>query len=193
MALKPYVKDDSLLETDRWLDSWNRRVYKYGLDPWVPPSSRWMDYDYDWDLSPYRTAYLDLPWHRRYGYMMDGIEKEYHHSVQYLGRDGFKVSIDLRKYKPHEITVRTKNNVVFIEARHEERPNYNGFVSRKFFRQYVLPYTYDADKVTSSLSSDGWLTIKAPPPPPRRFPLPSGNEKVIEILRTGPARLSIKN
>ena len=104
-----------------------------------------------------------------------------------IGKEGFQVNLDVQQFNPNEITVKTAENSIVIEGKHEERSDEHGYISRQFTRRYTLPKGYDANSVTSSLSSDGVLTIKAPPPKE----LESG-ERVIPIQQTGPARLSVK-
>lgn len=58
--------------------------------------------------------------------------------------------------------MKTAGNNVTIEAKHEERQDEHGFVSRHFVRRYALPPSHDVFNITSSLSSDGVLTITAP-------------------------------
>lgn len=73
-----------------------------------------------------------------------------------------QVILEVQQFSPEEITVKTTGNNVIVEARHEERQDEHGFVSRHFVRRYVLPPSHDVINVTSSLSSDGVLTITAP-------------------------------
>lgn len=73
-----------------------------------------------------------------------------------------QVILDVQQFSPEEITVKTVGNNVIVEAKHEERQDEHGFVSRQFIRRYVLPPSHDVINITSSLSSDGVLTITAP-------------------------------
>lgn len=70
--------------------------------------------------------------------------------------------LDVQQFSPEEITVKTVGKNIIIEAKHEERQDEHGFVSRHFLRRYVLPPSHDVINITSSLSSDGVLTITAP-------------------------------
>lgn len=63
-------------------------------------------------------------------------------------------------FQPSEIIVKTVDQTVIIEAKHEDRDDGYGSVSRHFIRKYVLPKEYDMNTVHSTLSSDGILTIK---------------------------------
>ncbi|XP_035737336.1 protein lethal(2)essential for life-like isoform X1 [Vespa mandarinia] len=79
-----------------------------------------------------------------------------------MEKDNFQVILDVQQFSPDEITVKTVEKNVVVEAKHEERQDEHGFISRHFVRRYVLPTDYDAINVTSTLSSDGVLTITAP-------------------------------
>lgn len=58
--------------------------------------------------------------------------------------------------------VKTKDGVLEITGKHEERKDEHGFVSRSFTRKYTLPPTAIIEKVSSSLSPEGVLTVEAP-------------------------------
>lgn len=77
-------------------------------------------------------------------------------------QDSWKVSLDVNHFSPDELVVKTKDGLVEINGKHEERKDEQGFVSRSFTRKYTLPPTADIEKVTSSLSPEGVLTIEAP-------------------------------
>uniref|UniRef100_A0A1Q3FR08 Putative heat shock protein 27 n=1 Tax=Culex tarsalis TaxID=7177 RepID=A0A1Q3FR08_CULTA len=97
-------------------------------------------------------------------------------------KDGsFQVSVDVQHFKPEEISVKMNGNYVTVEGKHEEKQDEHGFVSRHFVRKYQLPEGHDLEKVASSLSSDGVLTIKAP-----RLALSEApaKERTIPIVRT---------
>lgn len=105
-----------------------------------------------------------------------------HSGVSHIQDDknDFKVNLDVQQFKPEELTVKTVNDYVVVEGKHEERQDEHGFISRQFQRRYKLPAEVEPDAVVSQLSSDGVLTITAP-----KKALPqSGNEKVIPITQT---------
>ncbi|KAL0099591.1 hypothetical protein PUN28_019780 [Cardiocondyla obscurior] len=93
--------------------------------------------------------------------------------------DKFQVIVDVQQFTPEEIIVRTDDKFVTVEARHHERKDKHGFVSRQFIRRYLLPKGYDIGHVKPSLSSDGILTITAP-----RLVLPAPGERILPIRRT---------
>jgi HSP20 family molecular chaperone IbpA len=105
-------------------------------------------------------------------------------------KDGsFQVCIDVHHFKPSEITVKTVNCTIVIEGRHEERQDDHGYVERHFVRKYTLPKEYETTDIHSTLSSDGILTVKAPPPPKSHE---GKHYKTMPIHRTGPVHLSIQ-
>jgi len=108
----------------------------------------------------------------------------------HFGKDGFQASVDVHHFNPSEITVKTIDNEIIVEGRHEERDDGHGSIQRHFVRKYALPKEYDMNSVHSTLSSDGVLTIKAPPPPA----LTGKSEKHVPITHTNiPAHLNIKD
>ncbi|TNN65031.1 Heat shock protein beta-1 [Liparis tanakae] len=77
-------------------------------------------------------------------------------------QDSWKVSLDVNHFSPEELVVKTKDGVVEITGKHEDRKDEHGFVSRSFTRKYTLPSSTNVEKVTSSLSPEGVLTVEAP-------------------------------
>ncbi|OAD53800.1 Protein lethal(2)essential for life, partial [Eufriesea mexicana] len=77
-------------------------------------------------------------------------------------KDTFKVILDVHQFAPDEINVKLVNRFVVVEAKHEEKKDEHGLISRQFVRKYYLPEQVDEDKLASNISSDGVLTITAP-------------------------------
>jgi HSP20 family molecular chaperone IbpA len=97
--------------------------------------------------------------------------------------DNFKVLVDVKQFKPEELSVRSTDNFVIIEGKHEEKEDSHGFISRHFTRKYDLPKGVKADDVQCNMTASGILEIKAPKPksaesllPPigRKIPISSG-------------------
>ncbi|KAK1137649.1 hypothetical protein K0M31_002147 [Melipona bicolor] len=93
----------------------------------------------------------------------------------------FKVMLDVQQFKPEEITVKLINGFVVVEAKHEEKKDQHGLISRQFVRRYLLPQRVDEEKLSSNISSDGILTITAPLKPTEE----KSNERTIKIEFTG--------
>lgn len=79
-------------------------------------------------------------------------------------KTGFVVNVDVRDYRPEELTVQvTKDDgFVVVEGSHEERADEHGLVRRQFTRRYKLPNGVDPDAVTSRLTAEGVLQVSAP-------------------------------
>lgn len=95
-------------------------------------------------------------------------------------KEKFQLKLDVHDFKPDEITVKTLDgNAIQIEAKHEEKHDDKGFISRQLVKRFVLPKGHDLKSVVSSLSSDGVLTITAP----RR--VEELEEKTIPVIHEG--------
>lgn len=103
-------------------------------------------------------------------------------------QDQFQVSMDVEHFAPNEISVKTVDNTIVVEGKHEERQDDQGYISRHFLRRYQLPEEFNVEQVASALSSDGVLTITAP----KISKAIEGKERVIQIQQTGPAATNIK-
>ncbi|KFM59110.1 Protein lethal(2)essential for life, partial [Stegodyphus mimosarum] len=99
----------------------------------------------------------------------------------------FEVSLNVSQFKPEELEVKIVDNFVLIHGKHEEKSDEKGFVSREFSRRYMLPQNCEGDRVTSSLSPEGVLTINAPkkaieekPKEERKVPISKEEAKAVE-------------
>lgn len=80
--------------------------------------------------------------------------------------DDFKVTFDVKSFMPEEISVKVKGREIHVDAKHDERADEHGFVSRQLTRRYVVPSDYDIDTVATYLDSDGKMTVVATKPKP---------------------------
>lgn len=106
-----------------------------------------------------------------------------------IGKDGFQVSINVEHFKPNELQVKVVDDHITVEAKHEERSDDHGYISRHIVRRYAIPKGYDPNQVASSLSSDGVLTVSIPKP---ALEDKSDKERVVQIQQTGAAHLNVK-
>lgn len=95
--------------------------------------------------------------------------------------DRYRIIVDVQQFTPEEITVRTDDRWVTVEAKHHDRKDKYGYVSRQFVRRYLLPRGYNINYIKPSLSSDGILTITA-----SRVSswIPTISERMVPIRRT---------
>ncbi|EAT37330.1 AAEL010664-PA [Aedes aegypti] len=103
---------------------------------------------------------IDQP--HRHKQLKDVEAAKAHHQLIKSCKDGFSVNVDVSHFQPEEISVQQEDGWIKVEGKHEERRDHHGFVSRHFLRKYRLPEGHDSDKMVSTLSSDGILTIRAP-------------------------------
>lgn len=125
-----------------------------------------------WQIPSVRETFR--PWRTRF----ENLEKEIGGwaTVDY-NNDKYQIIVDVQQFTPEEVTVRTDDKFITVEAKALERKDRYGYVSRQFIRRYLLPKGYDISLVKPSLSSDGILTITAP-----KLVLPG--ERMVPIRRS---------
>nr|XP_029716682.1 protein lethal(2)essential for life-like [Aedes albopictus] len=97
-----------------------------------------------------------------------------------VNSERFQINLDIQQFTPDEITVRTVDDMVVVEGKHEEKQDEHGYVSRQFCRKYKLPNGYEPEDITSSISTDGVLTVTAPK---KALPQKS-EERIVQITQT---------
>lgn len=80
---------------------------------------------------------------------------------EHIDANGFEVFLDVKDFQPHEIHVRTIDEVIVVEGKQEKR--IGNAMPRHFVRHFHLPENYDSEDVFSLISDDGILEIKALP------------------------------
>lgn len=66
--------------------------------------------------------------------------------------NNYRVCIDMKQFKMENITVRTKERHIIVEAKQD---------GEEFAKKYELPEEYDTSSVTSFINSKGKLMIRA--------------------------------
>ncbi|CAH1390506.1 unnamed protein product [Nezara viridula] len=122
-------------------------------------------------LSPMRSGYL-RPW-RNMNVDDSGVS-----SIQ-ADKSGLHINLDVQQFKPEELKVSVNDGFIVVDGKHEERSDEHGFISRQFTRRYKIPDNIDEAALASSLSSDGVLTLRAPPKA-----LPESKSREIPITHT---------
>jgi len=78
-------------------------------------------------------------------------------------QDKFQVEFNVQDYLPEELSIKTEGDVLIVLAKHETKAEGGGsFVSKQFEQRFSLPSGVKPEKITSSLSKDGFLTVTAP-------------------------------
>lgn len=161
------------------------------LIPIFASFDRLMDHDFGFGLSPddiFAVVPRKRSCPRRRPYDLC-CRKKSDCAVSPIGKDGFQISMDVQDFQPNELTVKTVGNTIIVEGKHEEKEDEHGYISRQFVRKYQLPKGFKSEEVTTTLSSDGVLTVKAPNP----SKAVKSKERILEIQQTGPAHLSVKD
>ncbi|KOB78327.1 19.8 kDa small heat shock protein [Operophtera brumata] len=77
-------------------------------------------------------------------------------------KDKYEVSINVKDFTPEEIQVNTSDGLLIVEAKHDEKKDDFGYISRHFVRKYHLPEGCIHEEVQSRLSPEGVLVVTAP-------------------------------
>jgi len=94
------------------------------------------------------------------------------HNLQVsCSNDKFMVQLELPGFNPEDFSLKTKDNVIVLEAVHEGKSDGES-TSRKFVKEFKVPEGVVQDQLQSSYSSEGILTIQAP----RKINAPEGAE-----------------
>ena len=79
-------------------------------------------------------------------------------------KDDFKLSIDVKQFKPEELKVKVVDDCVVVEGKQESLGDDKKYCSHQFVRRYALPKDCDVGKVMSTLTPDGVLTVSVSKP-----------------------------
>lgn len=145
------------------------------LSPFMSPYSAFLP------LSPFASRDYIRPWRH-----LASLNRDVGSTIK-TNKNQFQINLDVQHFAPEEIAVKTADGYIVIEAKHEEKQDDHGFVSRQFVRRYSLPEGAEPDNVISELSSDGVLTVTAP-----RKQVKIPGERVVPITRTGPIKTESK-
>jgi len=103
----------------------------------------------------------------------------------------FRMSFDARQYDPADVAVSCDAGCLVVEAKHVEHDAAGSKVVRQFQRRIQLPRAVDPGKLTSTLSTDGILTVEAPVPPCYQSVVgPAQNDPIPMTASVPPARAS---
>lgn len=132
-------------------------------------------------MSPWMFREYYRPW--RY---LESLTRDLGSTIK-VDKDKFQINLDMQHFGQDEVNVKTENGYVVVEAKHEEKQDAHGYVSRQFVRRYELPEGVDPEDVAANLSSDGILTITAP-----RSEVHAPGVRRVPISLTGPAKMEPK-
>ncbi|KAI6243704.1 hypothetical protein M3Y99_00033500 [Aphelenchoides fujianensis] len=103
-------------------------------------------------------------------------------------RNRFAVEIDAYQFRPEELEVKTLDDCLLIEGRHEDVRDRDNYTKMYFVRKYQLPSDVHPQDITSSIDSAGRLTVEARKPyaalEGRERVIPIEENKVVHFLKT---------
>jgi len=71
----------------------------------------------------------------------------------------FEAKLDCHQFQPTDLSVRFNDHFLTVEAKHEEKEDTHGFVTRHFIRRYRIPKGTKSDDVQCELDNNGILHI----------------------------------
>ncbi|XP_045581603.2 uncharacterized protein [Procambarus clarkii] len=85
-------------------------------------------------------------------------------ALQITEKDGkFQAVMDVKDFNPRELQVRAVDDRIVVEGSYQKvSEDGSSSSSKSFYKEFTLPSAADIDLVTTALSKDGVLTIKAP-------------------------------
>lgn len=89
-------------------------------------------------------------------------------------KDGFEILVDCKHFNPEEISVRINNNMIYINAEHQERaPGYPvKYIRRKINKQFNVPSGFNPETIVSGLSPQGILSVRCAAPGSENYHFP---------------------
>jgi len=116
---------------------------------------------------------------RSLGVSGEGLGDAAHNIQVSATNEKFQVQLELPGFAPEDFSLKTKGDVIIVEAIHESN-NEEGEMSnsRKFTREFKMPSGVVTPELSSTYSGSGILTVSAP----RKIEVPEGAE-VTEAMK----------
>jgi HSP20 family molecular chaperone IbpA len=160
-------------DSETWFNDWPSHWPK--MDAVMPRFSNHLDrIDRNWRNDPF--------WRDLYPRWAEPIFKEGIDIKANIvnDRQRFAVDIDAYQFKPEELQVKTLDDTLLIEGRHEDVKDQDNFTKMYFIRKYQLPSDVNPQEITSAIDSSGRLTVEAP----KKYQAIEGRERLIPIEGT---------
>jgi len=111
---------------------------------------------FGYNINQFGSHLIDLANH------FEGLSNKCGQLMKTSNNLNFVRQVDVKLFNENQITVKVVGNEVLVNAKHEEKKDEFGFVSRSFSRRYKIPDEYHVEKVRCSLKPNGILLISAP-------------------------------
>merc|ERR1711923_663722 len=91
-----------------------------------------------------------------------GLNEAAHNIQVSASNDKFMIQLELPGFDPEDFGLKTKDDIIIVEAVHESKAEDGSSDSRKFTKEFKMPAGVVTEQLASTYSGAGILTISAP-------------------------------
>ena len=91
-----------------------------------------------------------------------GLNEAAHNIQVSASNDKFQIQLELPGFAPEDFALKTKDDIIIVEAMHEAMNEDGSTDSRKFSKEFKMPAGVATEKLASTYSGAGILTVSAP-------------------------------
>merc|ERR1711936_559150 len=91
-----------------------------------------------------------------------GLNEAAHNIQVSASNDKFMVQLELPGFAPEDFSLKTKDDIIIVEAVHNAKSEDGSTDSRKFTKEFKMPGGVVTDQLSSTYSGTGILTVSAP-------------------------------
>merc|ERR1739838_536751 len=99
---------------------------------------------------------------RTLGLSGGGLSESAHNIQVSASNDKFQVQLELPGFAPEDFSLKTKDDLIIVEAVHEAKNDDGSSKMRKFSKQFKMPAGVVTEKLVSTYSGEGVLSVEAP-------------------------------
>jgi HSP20 family molecular chaperone IbpA len=99
---------------------------------------------------------------RTMGLAGEGLGEAAHNIQVSASNDKFQIQLELPGFAPEDFSLKTKDDVIIVEAVHETKNADGSSNSRKFSKEFKMPSGVVSEQLTSTYSGAGILSVSAP-------------------------------
>merc|ERR1712180_247579 len=91
-----------------------------------------------------------------------GLNEAAHNIQVSASNEKFQIQLELPGFAPEDFSLKTKDDIIIVEAIHEAQNGDGSTDSRKFIKEFKMPSGVVTEKLASTYSGQGILTVSAP-------------------------------
>merc|ERR1712236_174227 len=99
---------------------------------------------------------------RSMGVVGAGLNEAAHNIQVSASNDKFMIQLELPGFAPEDFGLKTKDDIIIVEAVHESKNEDGSTDSRKFTKEFKMPAGVITEKLASTYSGTGILNVSAP-------------------------------